>query len=127
MVFISLLGYSEYRADLLNGQSADGTSAELVVAVAEALAAVEEALIPSPAGLGVVRLVAPVQVLLELVAVVGPQHGLLDTVRQVTADALGPFNLCLVRGVVVVAGEQDDVVQIAQGIADGADVDFSIG
>ena len=52
MVFISLLGYSEYHADLLNGQPADGTSAELVVLVVVVLVAVVEVLIPSPAGLG---------------------------------------------------------------------------
>lgn len=78
MVFISLLGYSEYHADLLNGQSADGTSTELDAQMAVELAADAEVLRPSPAGLGVVDLVAPVPALLELVAVVGPQHGLLD-------------------------------------------------
>ena len=74
-----------------------------------------------------VLLVAPVPVLLELVAVVGPQHGLLDTVRQVAADALGPFKLGFVRGVIVVARQQDDVVQVAGGVADAADVGFSFG
>ena len=108
MVFISLLGYSEYHADLLNGQSADGTSAERAVAAAGALEAVAEALTPSPAGLGLVSLAGPVGALLEFLLKVGVEQRLFAAGGQAgdvfTALLTGPLHGFVPGDVVGLAG-----------------------
>lgn len=48
-------------------------------------------------------LIAPVPVLLELIAGTLPQQGLLNADGQIATDALGPLDLGGMRGVVVVA------------------------
>jgi hypothetical protein len=64
---------------------------------------------------------------LELITEVREQHRLLDSIRQITADALGPHELIVETGFVVVAREQDDVMKIAILIADCADINFAFG
>jgi hypothetical protein len=60
--------------ELLNDQSADGTSAELDEAVEAVLVAVVEELIPGPAGLVLVSFARPVGTLLEFFLEVGEKQ-----------------------------------------------------
>lgn len=73
-----------------------------------------------------VGIVAPVPVLLELVACALPQQGLLNAAGQIATDALGLFELGGMRGVVVVAWQQDEVIQLAIGVGERCDVDLAL-
>ena len=113
--------------ELLNGQSADGPGTELEVLLEAAQVAAAEVLDPSPAGGVCVFLARPVPILLEVLAAVLPEQRLLDAGWKFAADAGRPFLLVLPGGAVVVAGEQDDVMQVAGRVANGAGVDLAFG
>jgi hypothetical protein len=89
------------------------------------LAAVVEVLTPGPAAVTMVRLVAPVPILLELVAEAFPKHRLLDSRRQVATNALRPRKLIFEVRIVVITRQQDDMIEIAVFVTNRAYVHFA--
>lgn len=68
----------------------------------------------------------PVPVLFEFLFVLGIEHGLFDAIGQIAAYRLRPIHGVLPAGVVVVSGQQNDVVDVAILVSDGADIGFPI-
>jgi hypothetical protein len=107
-------------AEWVNGYSADGTHAELVVLVVAVLAAIAETLVPGITRIAGVLRVAPVPGLLEFLGHVLVEQRLLGAVGQIASEGLGPFH-AVFPILFLIAGQQDGVdgLAIGQGDAEG--------
>src|SRR5258708_24956922 len=113
--------------ELLNGYSADGAGAELVVLAGGVLEAVVEVLTPGP-GLGAgVRHGRPVPFLLETVPKIGIEHRLLGARRQIAALLLGPFHLLFPAGRLGLGRRKENQVMPGAPLEDETGIELALG
>src|ERR1700761_1631465 len=94
---------------LLKNQSADGTRAERVVLVVDALGTVAEVLIPGPTGL-LMRLAGPVVRALKLALEIREQQRLLAPSREMATAFRSPLSGSFPLDVFGIARQQDQVI-----------------